>query len=62
VRVGSGADCEEDDEEEGLEVEESGLWEGVGVWLAGCWGKGVVDDGGLRTMIVKVPRWLPGEQ
>jgi hypothetical protein len=43
VRVGSGADCEEDDEEEGLEVEESGLWEGVGVWLAGCcwgWGKG----------------------
>jgi hypothetical protein len=48
VRVGSGADCEEDDEEEGLEVEESGLWEGVGVWLAGCLGgggKGVVDDG-----------------
>jgi hypothetical protein len=43
VRVGSGADCEEDDEEEGLEVEESGLWEGVGAWLAGCcwgWGKG----------------------
>lgn len=34
MRVGSGADCEEDDEEEGLEVEESGLWEGVGVWLA----------------------------
>ena len=28
------ADCEQDDEEEGLEVEESGLWEGVGVWLA----------------------------
>jgi hypothetical protein len=64
VRVGSGADCEEDDEEEGLEVEESGLWEGVGAWLAGCLGgggKGVVDDGGLRTMIVKVPRWLPGD-
>ena len=38
MRVGSGADCEEDDEEEGLEVEESGLWEGVGVWLAGCLG------------------------
>lgn len=66
MRVGSGADCEEDDEEEGLEVEESGLWEGVGVWLAGCLGgrggKGVVDDGGLRTMIVKVPRWLLEEQ
>lgn len=65
MRVGSGADCEEDDEEEGLEVEESGLWEGVGVWLAGCLGgggKGVVDDEGLRTMIVKVPRWLLGEQ